>query len=615
MTLLIAARFAIRDIEAASLGREIENRSCSASSSVPHLADNHVVRAVISSFGSGACQLTRDFALSEWGVTGKDWRRSSMSRIILLSLMLSIGATLVAQDAKANQQDVTELKSQLQAEHERVQQLLDAVQQLQQQMNQFQSGGTRATPTQPAEKNVALKQVDSQTHAVQSTTSKAPNSDQPLSIHYKGVTLTPGVFMDGTAIYRTHNQNADAISVLGNIPFNGTANAHLSEFHGTGRETRLSLLVEGKINDWKASGYAEFDFEGAAVTANQLEANSFQPRARQLWAQAESDNGIAVSGGQTWSLITTNRKGIALRQEFVPNTIDLQYVVGYNWARQWSVRATKKINDTMWFAFAVENPQTSLSVTNPPANVFGFANSPNALTPGSSFSLFITPGATGVSTELAPDLIAKLVFEPGWGHYEIKALGRFFRDRFNGSNNYTHGGGLGFAAILPVTKHVDIIAEGLAGPGIGRYASGLGFDVTLRPNATIVPIHTAQTMVGVEAHPGPFDLYLYAGNEYYGRAAYVTAPGVPGGYGSPLNNNSGCQLEIPAATQPCQAQNRSLWEIEPGYWYRFYKGPAGTVAIGMSYAYVQRATWAGLGRLAPKGNVNIVMSSFRYYLP
>jgi hypothetical protein len=538
-----------------------------------------------------------------------------MTRVILLSLALSFAATGMAQDATTNQPELTELKSRLQMEHERVQQLVDAMQQLQQQLNHLESGGTRETSTQAVGEK-APKQAAESTHDVESTTTNASNSDQPRAIHLGGTTLTPGGFLDATGIYRTHNENADAISTFGAIPFAGTANSGLSEFRGTGRETRFSLLAEGKMSSWKASGYAEFDFEGAAPTANEIESNSFQPRSRQLWGQVEFNNGFSVSGGQMWSLLATNRKGLALRQEFVPNTIDLQYVVGYNWARQWSIRATKNFNDRVWAAVSVENPETTLSVTNPPADVFGFNNSTNATSPGSGFTLFNTPGANGISTDLAPDLIGKLVVEPGWGHYEIKALGRFFRDRVNGRNNYTAGGGGGVAAVLPVTKKLDLIAEGLAGTGIGRYASGLGADVTLRTDGTIVPIRTLQSMIGLEAHPGSrWDLYLYGGNEYYSRTAYVNTAGLPVGYGSPLNNNSGCQLEVPAATQPCQAQNRTLWQVEPGYWYRFYKGPAGTVALGMSYSYIERSAWSGSGGLQPRGNENMVMTSFRYYLP
>src|ERR1700756_1640435 len=69
----------------------------------------------------------------------------------------------------------------------------------------------------------------------------------------------------------------------------------------------------------------------------------------------------------------------------------------------------------------------------------------------------------------------------------------------------------------------------------------------------LLPFAPLQTMLGIEAQPGSrWDLYVYGGDEYYSRAAYMTPPGLPVGYGSRLNNNSGCQLEVPG-TQPCEA--------------------------------------------------------------
>lgn len=547
----------------------------------------------------------------------------SLAVILLFSVTVGLAAQEVndakqpASDVSSTiQQQLVDLKARVDAEHQRIQELQQqlsdrerGLDQLQEQMNGLQ--------TNAFEKNSG--------NNVQNDYSAAPNStgvpnvadtEHPAAIHFRGITLTPGGFFDTTAIYRTHDENADVDSTFGGIPFSGTANAHLSEFRGSARASRLSLLAEGKINSWKASAYAEVDFEGAAPTANELESNSFNPRARQLWAQLEFNNGLSVAGGQTWSLLTTYRKGIELRQEMVPMTIDLQHVPGYNWARQWSFRVTKNFHKNMWAAFSVENPETSLSVINPPAGVFGFNTSPNATSPGSVFTLSNTPGANGISTDVAPDLIGKLVFEPGWGHYEIKAIGRFFRDRFDSSNNYTAGGGGGIGIILPATKKLDVILEGLAGTGIGRYASGLGPDVTLRPDASVVPLRALHTMAGLEWHPtSRWDWYVYGGDEYNSRASYINTAGLPVGYGSRLNDNSGCQLEAPSTSQPCQAQTRNLWQVQPGFWYRFYKGSAGTVAMGMSYSYTNRSTWVGLDGLQPKGIENIVMTSFRYYLP
>ncbi len=524
---------------------------------------------------------------------------------------------------EAQQEQIEQLRQQLQVRDSTIQRLQQQVDQDQTVVTEAEQKADAAASNGDAAVSLVRNQVsdlrsnEANTALRQEAQQSVSAPEGPLAIHFKGITLTPGGFMDATGIYRTHNENADGGSTFAGIPFSGTANSQLSEFRGTGRETRLSLLAEGRIKDWKASGYAEFDFEGAAPTANEIESNSFQPRSRQLWGQVEFHNGLSVAGGQTWSLLTTDRSGIALRNEWVPATIDLQYVVGYNWARQFSLRVTKKFGNNFWAAIAVENPETTLNVTNAPPDVFGFNTSSNAMTPASLFTLSNTPGANGISTDLAPDLIGKVVLEPGWGHFEVKALGRFFRDRFGARNQYTEGGGGGVAAILPVLKDkLDVILEGMVGVGIGRYASGQGPDVTLRPNATIVPLHELQTMAGVEAHPGSrLDLYLYGGDEYYGRAAHLNAAGLPVGYGSPLNNNSGCEVEVPTATQPCQAQTRNLWEVEPGFWYRFYKGPRGTVQWGMSYSYVYRQTWAGAGGLQPKGIENMVMSSFRYVLP
>src|SRR6266481_2294834 len=234
--------------------------------------------------------------------------------------------------------------------------------------------------------------VSQEALALKQTEQRVATLEKPPAIHFKGITLTPGGFLEAAGIYRTHNENSDAGSTFGNIPFSGSANSFLSEFRGTARGSRITLLVQGKVHDWNASGYYEADFLGAAPTANELESNSFNPRQRQLWGQLQFNNGISIAGGQTWSLLTTYRKGIELRQEMVPMTIDLQYVPGYNWARQWSVRVTKNFHKNMWAALAVENPETSLSVTNPPSGVFAFNTSTNATSPASALTLSNTPG-------------------------------------------------------------------------------------------------------------------------------------------------------------------------------------------------------------------------------
>jgi hypothetical protein len=443
---------------------------------------------------------------------------------------------------------------------------------------------------------------------------------QPTTIRYKGISLTPGGFVTADTLVRSRNENADVTSNFGATPFAGVANSQLSEFRASARATRLTLLAEGMAGKTKFTGYYEIDFLGQAPNANQVQTNSFNPRQRQLWAQAAFSNGFTITAGQFWSLLTTNRKGIAVRAEFVPNTIEGSYVVGYNYLRQTAFRFTRNFNDRVWAAFEVANPETNQpNASFVPANLFGFNNSANAGSPNGNTLNFLTGSTNGFSTNLAPDLLAKVAWEPGWGHYEFKALGRFFRDRINGQTNHAYGGGAGAAAILPiVAKKADLVIEGLAGNGIGRYGAANGSDITLRPDGMMVPIHAIQLMSGLELHPQPkLDLFLYGGDEYFRRAPYVnpTDATKPAGYGSPLVVNTNCGVEVvPTSGAACGAQNKDVWHLTGGFWYRAYKGPFGTFQYGGQYEYLHRTTWSGVGG-APQGADNVVMTSVRYLLP
>jgi uncharacterized coiled-coil protein SlyX len=463
-------------------------------------------------------------------------------------------------------------------------------------------------------------QTASAADALQSAGKTAGELAHPTAIHYKGITITPGGFVTADSVVRSRNENADVTSNFGAAPLDGVANSNLSEFRFSARATRLTLLTEGAAGNTKLTGYYEVDFLGQAPTANQVQTNSFTPRQRQLWAQAAFANGLTLTAGQYWSLITTDRKGIAVRAEFIPNTIEGSYVVGYNYVRQTAFRITDNFNDRFWAAFEVANPETNQpNASFVPPNLFGFNNSPNAGSPNGNTLNFLAGSANGFSTNLAPDLLAKAVWEPGWGHYEFKALGRFFRDRIGGNTNHAYGGGLGFAAVLPVVaKKADYLIEGFGGNGIGRYGAANGSDITLRPDGMIVPVHAIHVMTGLEVHPRPkLDWFLYGGDEYYRRAAYVnpTDPTKPAGYGSPLVVNTNCDVEVvPTGGAACGAQNKDVWQITSGLWYRAYKGPFGTLQYGAQYEYLHRSNWSGVGG-APQGSDGIVLSSFRYLLP
>jgi len=465
--------------------------------------------------------------------------------------------------------------------------------------------------------------VQSETPPVQTLQThpdEAKSPEEPTSFRFKGLTLTPGGFLEGTMLVRTRNENADLGNNYSAIPLNGSSNAKLTEFRGTARNSEFSLLLPGTAGSAKLKGYVETDFLGAAPTANYVESNSWTPRLRQLWVQLDRPSGWTITAGQTWSLLTMNQHGIATLSELRPSTQDGQYVVGFTWTRQRAFRVTKNFNNKIWTAFAVEEPETTYSAAFVPANIMGLNTSPNAAS-GLNLLPFLANYSNGFSTQLAPDLLAKVAFEPGWGHFEIKALGRFFRSRIastaatTGHTNITEGYGVGFGTLIPfASKKLDVSMESLLGQGIGRYGSSGLPDVTLNPTTgELRPLRQARIMGGlVYHHSSRLDLYTYGGDEYAGRYAFISPTGTGAGYGSPLVSYASCTNEV--AINTCSGANRNIYEATVGYWYRLFRGEYGRIEQGNQVVYIHRNLWSGIGR-APQGGEIVAYTSLRFYLP
>ena len=461
----------------------------------------------------------------------------------------------------------------------------------------------------------------------------------PTNLRYKGVSITPIGFFAAEAFYRQRTLQADIPSNFNGIPFTHTAQGQLSEFRGSARQSRLGVLGEGRLGQVTANGYFEGDFLSAGASSNSNESNSYTFRIRQFFAQAAFKNGFTVTGGQLWSLITPSRATIAARGEYIPSTIDGQYVVGYNWARQFGARLTYRANSNVAVAASLEEPQTTVTVRgnnyNPTVTpLYGQAG-------GSALN-----ATANYSYDVSPDAIVKLALDqPGVAHFELKALGRILRDRIYtvatavggatsnaGANNYTTtAGGVGASLFLPIQKTVDIGLSGLYGRGIGRYGTSQLADATFNAQGQIVPIRAAHGLATIDLHATRnLDIYTYGGVEYAYRTAGVNTAGKPIGYGSPLLNNTGCDAELlpTNTTTPvagtCNADTRLLGQGVGGFWYRFYRGSRGTLQFGMQYSHTERGTWSsnataaaatGGPRAQPLATENMVYSSFRYYLP
>jgi hypothetical protein len=250
----------------------------------------------------------------------------------------------------------------------------------------------------------------------------------------------------------------------------------------------------------------------------------------------------------------------------------------------------------------------------------GLNTSVNAAS-GTNLLPYLANYSSGFSTQLAPDLVAKIAFEPTWGHFEVKALGRFFRDRIastattNGHTNTTEGYGVGFGTLVPLlNKRLEIPLEGLLGQGIGRYGTSGLPDATLDPiSGELRPLREARIMGGlVYHHNNRLDLYSYGGDEYVGRDPFISPTGTAAGYGSPLVSYTGCTNED--ALNSCSGANRNIYEATAGYWYRLYRGESGRIEQGNQVVYIHRNLWSGVG-IAPQSSDLVFYTSLRFYLP
>jgi hypothetical protein len=504
------------------------------------------------------------------------------------------------------QNELQQLRDLLEAQSKQIQQQDEQLKEQQDQMRALQDQLTAASPTGPTADSVAAAVANPVNSPIGPTTgivssgssagsgSEGAQNEEPLALHFKGITLTPGGFMAAESVWRQKALASDVNTPFNSIPFDGSSNAHMSEFQASGRQSRISMLAQGELPDVKIGGYYEADFLSAGTTSTPTESNSYTLRQRQFWAQAAFSNGITFTGGQQWSLITETTHGMDNRTEATPMTIDAQYNVGFSWARQYGVRLTKNFGDKVWLGFSIEqstptvtvhgNPTAqaaapTLACTTPGTNncsATGTYTLPVNLNPTYTNFLF---GAFGTSGGLynplgnygyneAPDFVVKAVFEPGFGHYEIFGVAGVVHDRVfpcvplsgttapAGCSSITSGagafndsattGGVGGNARWNLfAKKVDLGVHFLGGTGIGRYGSGTLADLTVRPDGTVVPIHNFQALGTFQLHPTPkLDIYMDVGGEYEERTDYIKSGSSPNeGYGYPSLNNSGCWTE------------------------------------------------------------------------
>lgn len=450
-----------------------------------------------------------------------------------------------------------------------------------------------------AQPPVSKEQVNTQ---IASAIDKEHHNDK---FYFKGITITPGGYLELAGIYRDHFQGND-ISSSFSVPFANNRASHTAEGRFTARQSRISFLAQGNANkNTLLSMYGEFDFQGGAQTANSNQSNSYNPRIRVLYGTADWNRGsygIHFLAGQNWSLATMNSKGITPRNETPPPEVDAQYVPGFVWARQPQVRLTGDFLDhKLWIAASAENPATLA-----PAGTIPTIVTYNQAA-GSGFD-----SANSLSLNHIPDFIGKVAYEANIGghglHIEGFGLYRTFSNHLDNTdiNGSTHGYGFGGGASLQVIpKVLDVQISGMDGKGIGRYGTSSLPEITFSANGKAHAVKEFMLLAGATLHATPkLDLYAYAGEEQ------EQAKDLGGGYGIGLltANNSGCDIE----GGTCAGNTRRIRQITGGFWDKIYSGSFGKAQVGLVYSYTQRQLFEGVGGM-PQASNNMAFVSFRYY--
>jgi len=399
--------------------------------------------------------------------------------------------------------------------------------------------------------------------------------DSPSVLHYKGITLAPGGYLTGETVFRTKATGGDIPTAFSSIPYESADAYSLSEFFGSARQSRFTLMAEGKTNWGTLRGYYEADWLGTGISSNNNQSNSYVLRERVLWAQAETNSHWAFTGGQLWSLATEDKKGISnLSGDIMtPQTIDPNYVTGFVWTRQYGFRVTKTF-DKVAFGFAAENPQllyTASIAGNTPYAVLGSAGANggnyNAAISSVTASTYIqnytsqkqtdSAGNTlylavpayntitantniaNISFNQAPDVIVKAAFDPGWGHYEIIGIAGFAHETvYPGvtTNSVKYGGQadiMGFNGATPGTKFASSTTA-------GYYKDSIvlgGFGASLR-----VPVIKDKLTFGAKGLYGP-------GMGRYGDTTLADVTSDGAGDLAPIHNLSGL-LTLEATPTP-----------------------------------------------------------------
>jgi hypothetical protein len=556
-------------------------------------------------------------------------RRTSLTLAALITgaglmttgVLRAADSAVNANDPKSQNEEIALLKAALAAQQKQLEQLEKAIESQQQALNNRAGAtapanlGTVAslTPMIPAAPLPAVAaplppyQKPAATGASGNPCEAGPDAQTPPYLRVGNTCIIPIGFMDLTPFWRDKNAASSMGSNFGSVPYNNTVNGNLSEFHFSSQNSRIGFRVDG---DWKGAhfiGYNEFDFNGTSGNTNLAVSNgAIVPRLRLFWVDVKKGK-IEFLAGQSWSMMTPNRKGIsALPGDlFYSQVVDINYIAGLTWTRQPGLRILYHPNDKVTFGFSAEQPDQYIG---------GSAGGSGITLPTAFAALAgtqldnsqnISAGNFLAEPSLTPDFIAKLAFDPSSRfHAEIAGVESNYKivnPSALGQHFTKPGTGVSLNLNAEVFKGTRLISNNFFSDGEGRYMFGQAPDLIVRADGSLSPIHSAGFNEGVETTVKNTLMYAYYGGIYIQRNVALDANGSKIGYGYAGSANS---------------MNRVINELTFGFNQTLWRNPRyGAINLMGQYEWLQRDPWS-VATGAPKStHDNTIYMNIRYTLP
>jgi len=442
--------------------------------------------------------------------------------------------------------------------------------------------------------------------------------------------------MDFTAVFRTSDSGNSIGTNFGSTPYvNATSGlGKLSEFRLSAQNSRIGMRIDALVHDTKVMGYWESDFLGTQATNAGVSTHSDSFRMRLYWVDLQKDK-WEILGGQSWSMLTPNRKGISPLPAdiFYSQNMDTNYQVGIPWTRAPQFRLLYHPSDVVTFGLGLETAEQygggssgggtitlPCSTNNPNLSPAAPNKSCGALNTALSSELDLGT-STYSAPNLHPDVQAKLALDPMVNdklmHVEFAGFFSSFKT-YNptSAQTFTTQGGGGEANFnLELFKRFHLIVNTFVSDGGGRYLFGQAPDLVIAANGTPVPIHADSTVDGFEYQAHNTLLFAYYGGDYISRTTIIDTS----------NNINAGAAGSPAPKYPligygykgsANSQNRSIQEATFGFNQTAWKNPNyGALNIIFQYSYLWREPWVVAAGAPSRAHNNMIWLDLRYTLP